>query len=67
MSIPSHVASKFNFDLGKLEYEDLKIHKRDDSDDDSGVDSGDVELLFPEDQAFEPQDSENKDKNDNIL
>ena len=55
MNIPHNFASKFNFDLDKLNNEDLKIHKlhkRDDSDDDSHVDSDDIELLFPEDQVF---------------
>lgn len=49
MSIPSDFA-KFSFELGRMENENLKIEKRNaDSDDDSHVDSGDVELLFPED------------------
>jgi len=49
MSIPSDFA-KFSFELGRMENENLKIEKRKaDSDDDSHVDSGDVELLFPED------------------
>ena len=52
MRVPSDFA-KFNFELGRMENENLKLSKRNqDSDDDSHVDSGDVELLFPEDQDF---------------
>ena len=55
MSIPSDFA-KFSFELGRMENENLKIDRKNaDSDDDSHVDSGDVELLFPEDQAFAQQ------------
>ena len=64
MSIPSDFA-KFSFELGRMENENLKIHKREVSDDDSHVDSADVELLFPEDQAFAKNSPTiiNKDKN----
>ena len=62
MSIPSDFA-KFSFELGRMENENLKIDRKNaDSDDDSHVDSGDVELLFPEDQAF-AQQKESKNLN----
>lgn len=64
MRVPSDFA-KFNFELGRMENENLKLSKRNqDSDDDSHVDSGDVELLFPEDQDFaNPNDDKKQSHN----